>query len=316
MSVDLETLRNAVAKHGRVVRVVVAEVAGSVPREPGAAMLVWAGGQSGTIGGGTLEFEAASRAQSQIADSIDRIPLGPALGQCCGGAVILVSEIYDAARIATLTEPYILRNLGSTTDIPLAIQRQLKEARNASQPTALTFADNWLLEAVAAPRTPLWIFGAGHVGRALIGVLAPLEQFDLTWIDTGPERYPDRVPAGVTQLIAANPADLVVYAPADAQHLILTYSHSLDLELCHRLLAHGFAAAGLIGSRTKWARFRKRLGDLGHSEAQIARIQCPIGRPDLGKHPQAIAIGVASELLSLRARSEAKKGQGKLNGKN
>ena len=307
MSFDLETLRNAVADHGRVVRVVIAEVAGSVPREPGAAMLVWAGGQSGTIGGGTLEHEAATRARTLVADRIDRIPLGPALGQCCGGAVVLVSEIFDAARIAALTEPYILRNLGGITNIPLAIQRQIKEARNASQPIALTFADDWLLETIEAPRTPLWIFGAGHVGRALIDVLAPLEQFDLTWIDTGADRFPDAIPAHVTQLIAANPADLVQYAPRDAEHLILTYSHTLDLELCHRLLAHGFAAAGLIGSRTKWARFRKRLAQLGHTTAQIARITCPIGQPELGKHPHHIAIGVAARLLSQKARSEAKR---------
>ena len=84
------------------------------------------------------------------------------------------------------------------------------------------------------------------------------------------------------------------YAPQDALHLILTYSHQLDLALCHRLLGHGFEFAGLIGSKTKWARFRARLTALGHSPEQIARLTCPIGRPELGKHPQAIAIGVAS----------------------
>ena len=88
------------------------------------------------------------------------------------------------------------------------------------------------------------------------------------------------------------------HAPHDAHHLILTYSHALDLALCHGLLGHGFARAGLIGSATKWARFRSRLGALGHAPAQIARIRCPIGTPGFGKHPQAIAIGVASGLLS------------------
>ncbi len=307
MSFDLEALRAAVAEHGRVVRVVVAEVSGSVPREPGAAMLVWAHGQSGTIGGGSLEFEAAKRARGLSADRIDRVPLGPDLGQCCGGAVVLVSEVYDAARVAALAEPYFLRNIGGKSDMPLALQRQITESRNASQPIGLAFAQGWLLEAITPARTPLWVFGAGHVGRALIAVLNPLDAFDLTWIDTAPERFPDSIPAGVTQLIAANPADLVRYAPADAEHLILTYSHALDLELCHRLLGHGFRSAGLIGSRTKWARFRSRLRQLGHSDAQIARIQCPIGQPELGKHPQAIAIGVAAELLSQRARTEAKR---------
>lgn len=307
MSFDLETLRDAVTEHGRVVRVVIAEVTGSVPREPGAAMLVWDNGQGGTIGGGALEYEAAERARGLTADRVDRVPLGPGLGQCCGGAVVLVSEIYDSARVAALTGPYVLRNLGRTAEPPLLIQRRLQQVRNASQATGLTFAENWLLEPVSVPRRPLWIFGAGHVGRAIISVLAPLDLFDLTWIDTAPDRFPDTLAPGVTQLIAANPADLVDYAPADAEHLILTYSHALDLELCHRLLGHGFAAAGLIGSRTKWARFRKRLRDLGHTETQIARIRCPIGRPELGKHPQAIAIGVAADLLEHKARTEAKR---------
>ncbi|HEY0274759.1 MAG TPA: XdhC family protein, partial [Paenirhodobacter sp.] len=86
-------------------------------------------------------------------------------------------------------------------------------------------------------------------------------------------------------------------APADARHLILTFSHALDLDLCHRLLRHGFSRCGLIGSASKWARFRSRLSALGHSDAQILRIACPIGDPTLGKHPQAIAVGVAAALL-------------------
>ena len=82
---------------------------------------------------------------------------------------------------------------------------------------------------------------------------------------------------------------------------MLTYSHALDLDLCHRLLAHGFARAGVIGSATKWARFRSRLAALGHAPDAIARIDCPIGDPSLGKHPQAIAIGVAQAVLSRKA---------------
>ena len=88
---------------------------------------------------------------------------------------------------------------------------------------------------------------------------------------------------------------------------MLTFSHSLDLELCHRLLGHGFRTLGLIGSATKWARFRSRLAALGHAEARIARIRCPIGDPGLGKHPQAIAIGVAADLLGQRSAGQAKK---------
>nr|MCE2749619.1 XdhC family protein [Rhodobacter sp.] len=95
---------------------------------------------------------------------------------------------------------------------------------------------------------------------------------------------------------------------AGADHLVLTFSHALDLELCHRLLTHGFASLGLIGSQTKRARFRSRLRALGHSDPQIARIRCPIGDPALGKHPQAIAIGVAQDILHRQVTQAARQG--------
>ena len=102
-------------------------------------------------------------------------------------------------------------------------------------------------------------------------------------------------------MVAADPAMAALHAPVTAEHVILTYSHALDLALCNALLERGFSRCGLIGSATKWARFRRRLGELGHAEAEIARISCPIGDPRLGKHPQAIAVGVAAELLAPRA---------------
>jgi xanthine dehydrogenase accessory factor len=107
------------------------------------------------------------------------------------------------------------------------------------------------------------------------------------------------------RVIARNDlAEAVAEAPVGSEHLVMTFSHALDLELCHRLLGHGFRSCGLIGSATKWARFRSRLEALGHQPTQIARIQCPIGDPALGKHPQTIAIGVAAAFLS---RAEAGK---------
>ena len=106
-------------------------------------------------------------------------------------------------------------------------------------------------------------------------------------------------------MIAGNPAELVGSAPPEAEHLVLTFSHALDLELCHRLLGHGFSRLGLIGSETKWARFRSRLAALGHPAKRIGLIDCPIGQPGLGKHPQAIAIGVAAKLLEKTGASDA-----------
>ncbi len=301
MSFDLAALRAAVAAHGPVARVVVAAAEGSTPREAGAAMVVRAEGQTGTIGGGALEFAAAARAREALAegrDRLDRAPLGPALGQCCGGAVTLLTEVWTAARLAALSGEVIARRApGGAETMPLSITRLLAAARNRGERPGPVLKDGWMVEPVSRPVRQLWVWGAGHVGRAIVTTLAPLPDFSIAWIDTSADRFPDPIPEGATRIVAANPALLLPHAPRDAEHLILTYSHALDLELCHGLLAHGFAACGLIGSRTKWARFRSRLAALGHPEAWVASIRCPIGDPSLGKHPQAIAVGVAHQLL-------------------
>ncbi|MCR8546771.1 xanthine dehydrogenase accessory protein XdhC [Salipiger sp. P9] len=294
MGLDLAALRAAVAAHGRVARVVVAEVAGSAPREVGAAMLVWEGGQSGTIGGGALELMAAEAALQR--PGLSRHALGPSLGQCCGGAVTLLTEIHDAASLEALEgQEVIARGAGAR---PLAVQRLLDRARAQGVRPEPQLVQGWMVEPIARPARQLWIWGAGHVGRAIVDVLAPMPDLAITWVDTAPGRFPEAVPACVTVLPAADPARLLRHAPRDAEHLILTYSHELDFALCHGLLSHGFGFAGLIGSGTKWARFRSRLQALGHADAQISRICCPIGQKTLGKHPQAIAIGVAAHLLN------------------
>jgi xanthine dehydrogenase accessory factor len=301
---DRGELAAAVAAHGSVVRVVIAAHQGSSPREAGAAMLVWATGQSGTIGGGALEWQAALAARAMTAGAwVDRLPLGPALGQCCGGAVTLVSERFDAATLAAVPETGVFaRRIEGAADAPLAIARAQKDARGQGV-AALAWKSGWLAEPLARAARPLWVWGAGHVGRALVSVLAPLPELALTWVDTDPSRFPETIPPGVTVIVDANPAARVAEAPTDAEHLILTFSHALDLDLCHRLLGHGFATCGLIGSASKWARFRARLAALGHDPD---RIRCPIGDPSLGKHPQAIAIGVAADLIRPAASLAAK----------
>lgn len=297
MGFDLTALRDAVAAHGRVVRVVIAAIKGSSPRETGTAMLVWNSGQVGTIGGGALEYQAAGTARSLEADRLSHHALGPELGQCCGGAITLLFEIYDAARVATITGETVARPAAEACDMPLAVKRVLTKARNQGHQVAPGLVDGWMIEPVHRPTRQIWVWGAGHVGRAIVSCLAPLPELAITWVDTGADRFPAVVPETVTALPASRPADLAVHAPPEAEHLILTYSHQIDLDLCHALLQRGFSFCGLIGSATKWARFRSRLGQLGHSPARISRIHCPIGRPDLGKHPQAIALGVATALL-------------------
>lgn len=325
MAIDLRAVADAAARHGRIVRVVLAEVAGSSPREAGAAMLVWRDGQSGTIGGGTLEHGAVQAARRLLARAecsadatqpiLERHALGPDLGQCCGGAVKLLFETYDEERAAAMQSDadagVVARPAASARshEMPLAVRRIIAAARAQGTRPDPQLVQGWMVEPVHQPQTPVWIWGAGHVGRALVSVLSALPDTEIIWLDTAHERFPSGCPETVRMVPAADPVRMVRHAPAHARHLIVTYSHALDLELCHRLLGHGFAEAGLIGSATKWARFRKRLSALGHADAQIARITCPIGRPELGKHPQAIAVGVAAALLEDKARQIATQGK-------
>jgi xanthine dehydrogenase accessory factor len=282
--IDAGRLAAALAAHGPVARVAVAEARGSAPREAGTEMLVWAGGFAGTIGGGALEWRALALAREVLADGrprVERMPLGPALGQCCGGAVVLAIERFDSVPEAW----------------PHA--RRLEGAR--PRPPGTGWRDGWLIEAAAEATRALWVWGAGHVGRAIVEVCAPLPELAITWVDISPERFP-QAPPGVAPLVAAEPPRAMAHAPRRAEHLILTHSHEIDLALCHAALARGFAGCGLIGSATKWARFRSRLSAMGHADAAISRIRCPIGNPALGKHPRAIAVGVAAEILSAGAR--------------
>lgn len=306
---DRDALQAAVALHGQVARVVIAAFDGSSPRETGAAMLIWRSGQSGTIGGGALEWQAMQDARAMLAAGhlikVDRVPLGPALGQCCGGAVTLLTEVYDANAASALPDDLIARATDGR-DMPLAVKRLLANARGMGAMPQPQLLQGWFVEPVSRPQRQLWVWGAGHVGRALVGVLSPLPDLYITWVDVALDRFPETIPPNTRALPVPNPADAVALAPHNAEHLILTYSHALDLGLCHRLLGHGFASAGLIGSATKWARFRSRLAALGHSPAQIARIQCPIGDPTLGKHPQQIAIGVATTFLQNNRQSISK----------
>jgi xanthine dehydrogenase accessory factor len=316
VALDRAGLAAAVARHGTVARVVLAAVAGSVPREAGAAMLVWRDGdtvgQAGTIGGGALEWEAVRSACSLLAGSGDsrrclvKLPLGPALGQCCGGAATLLVEVFGAAELAAVPEAgAFVRPVagGRPAADALALRRGaavLRSGRDGGDPV---LAGGWLAETVGPVRRALFLYGAGHVGRAVVEVMAGLD-WDITWIDTARARFPDVV-AGAGILVAANPADAVAMAPPDATHLVMTFSHALDLEICHRVLSRPLGWLGLIGSATKRARFAGRLRDLGHPKARLDRLVCPIGDPSLGKQPKAIAIGLAHALLSGQVAPES-----------
>lgn len=298
MAIDLEELRRFALK-GPCVRVVIADHKGSAPRETGTSMLVNMDGCKGTIGGGALEFSAIATARAMLGNgqmnASQTIPLGPNLGQCCGGSVVLVFESFSHETLPE-AEGVFARAIADAPQ-SLKVKRALKSFRNASRPNTLLWVDNWIIEPVAVSAQPLWIYGAGHVGRALIDVFWDLP-FDITWVDTSVARFPETIPPDVTKLVAADPAAVVKHAPADAYHLILTYSHAIDLALCHAVLSRDFAFCGVIGSASKAARFRSRLASLGLGPETIAKLTCPIGNPALGKEPKAIALGVATDLLA------------------
>ena len=302
MSFDFQKTNEYIKSHGKIARVLILKTFGSAPRDEGTTMLIWDSGQFGTIGGGELEYQVTRLAKKIIIDNkgsrIKKFSLGPDMGQCCGGAVELLIEILDETKVKFISvdDGFFARPVFKN-EKSLNVQALIKSYRNKSVPIKTSFKDGWLFEPVTKEKELIWIYGAGHVGTAIANILSKLSQFSVTCIDTSQDRYPDNFPKTVEKLITKNPAQIVQYAPSETHHLILTYSHALDLEICHQLLQHNFATAGLIGSKTKWARFKKRLNELNYTFEQINTIICPIGEPSFGKSPYEIAIGVASMLL-------------------
>ena len=287
MAFDLKRLKQLIDCHGRVARIVITDVRGSTPRTVGTEMFVWNSGQDGTIGGGALEYQVTNAAQLALVDQhtwTHTYPLGPNLGQCCGGSVGILCEVFDNTTLPTAAVDFVAR--------PLSVSIKPIDHSN------LTVKSGEIREPLRPSGTPIWIWGAGHVGRALVHILQTLPQFDLTWVDFDQSRFPPNTGGSTTVIQASAMPMLVPHAPTDAHHFILTHSHDVDLALCHALLKHDFEYAGLIGSDTKWSRFRKRLTDAGLEMSDIERITCPIGRPEYGKHPSEIAIGILCNLLS------------------
>jgi xanthine dehydrogenase accessory factor len=267
---DWRTVLVACMAEGPVVLVTVIATEGSTPREVGARMIVGTRAVHGSIGGGQLEFQETLAAHVLLARTATypnghhethRIILGPDAGQCCGG-VVEVSQCL----IATMAEA---------------------EAMIAASPTA-------------ARRVPVLLYGAGHIARALVRVLDELP-LALHWIDIAPERFPDVTPDGVSRIVSDQPASVAAAAQPGSVHLVMTHSHDLDAAICEALLRRNdFAFLGLIGSKTKRARFVQRFDRAGIDAAVRQRLTCPIGLPDVkGKTPPVIAIAVAAQLLAL-----------------
>jgi len=274
MSTDLQGTAArwlAAGEAGVVVEVV--KTAGSVPREAGTRMLVSATRAMGTIGGGHLELMAIENARTLLARvpgfaPVERhYPLGPALGQCCGGAVTLRFARLDHA-----------------------------------------IAQSW---PTAAPRFVLQLYGAGHVGRAIVRLLAGIP-CRVQWIDEREDEFPvgEALPPHIEK-VCVDPVEAEVdIAPANACYLVLTHRHDHDMRIAEAILRRGdFRYLGLIGSRTKRARFLHRYEDRGIPADVLGRMTCPIGVPGIeGKEPEVIAVAVVAQLLQLPALAPAAAG--------
>ncbi|MCB1382381.1 MAG: xanthine dehydrogenase accessory protein XdhC [Notoacmeibacter sp.] len=248
--------------HPEAVVVAVKEAKGSTPRGTDAFMLVAAEALHGTIGGGALEFAAIERARAiqrgREAEGDWRQPLGPEIGQCCGGQVTLSFRTLD----------------GALRDQLLHTEEQAR-----------------------AGMAQVYLFGAGHVGRALAQALSPLP-LAVTLVETRGEALRD-LPTNVITRWTALPDDVVRSAPPGTAFVVLTHDHALDFLVVSEALNRGDADyVGMIGSATKRAVFRKWYLDHGGDEASLARLVCPIGGADVkDKRPSVIAALTAAELL-------------------
>ncbi|MEH6476173.1 MAG: xanthine dehydrogenase accessory protein XdhC [Sneathiella sp.] len=311
------------------VLITVGAARGSTPRETGTRMLVDGAKTHGTIGGGQLEYVAIDAARKLLAGNDEaqfqllKLPLGPELAQCCGGYTeLLLSKInksdgwvtdlkqalydnLDAAVVTTLSNIGINRSLQQVDDQTSADQDALNDAIRSGKPLLLedhAEAGNFkLIEPLDEDRFTLTLFGAGHVGKAIINVLAPLP-CRIKWVDTRSEEFPETIPSNVEKIVTARPVDVVDGSDPAGLYLIMTHSHQLDFDITAALLKRADAAyVGLIGSETKRKRFFKRLNLQGFGDDKLSKITCPIGVAHLtGKHPSEIAISVASEILAVQ----------------
>lgn len=322
------------------VLVTVAGVRGSAPREVGASMLVMAADARGTVGGGELEYQClkiAARllgADANDAGFLRRFPLGPKCGQCCGGVVdVLFERVTPGTRWAReLLDQWRSRQavaLVTELDAEGRPQRQLVTAADLSSSAASVRAREMLLARTPAARidTPgrsrdflliepvadsgfeIAIFGAGHVGSAVVHVMSGLD-CNIRWIDSRRRIFPATTPGNVQLVESPDPAQEVAALPRRSFVLIMTHSHAIDYEVCAAVLARrDFAYCGLIGSRSKRRRFEQRLRAQGFSDTELGRLTCPIGVSGISaRQPAAIAIAAAADILRRRERLQSAAG--------
>ena len=313
-----------------LVLVTVAGIRGSAPREIGAKMIVTQRETIGTIGGGQLEYQATRIAVDMLdADTpaLRSFPLGSSMGQCCGGVVEILFEpvaggmpawLRDLAALHGQREPAVMATrisrsapqkfvvtadrIYGTDD--LVNEGMVARARAVLEaPRTATRNVQEFFEPVIDPDLNIAVFGAGHVGSAVVAALSRLD-CNIRWVD-GRHNIFRNVPGNVRAIEAADPALEVAAMPPGSFYLVMTHSHALDFDICDRVMRRGDARyTGLIGSRSKRRRFEKRWRQQGISRAAIDALVCPIGVDGIsGKKPAEIAVAVAAEVLRENERA-------------
>jgi xanthine dehydrogenase accessory factor len=338
----LDFLSQRVSRGERAVIVSVASTRGSAPREAGTRMVVTRDGVHGTIGGGHLEHQAIGIARDLLGGSdepperLRRFPLGASLGQCCGGLVNLLFEpvagppawLDAAAACARRRVPCVLvtptrgpvaagklvvtaddvvGSLGAFDAEAIEAARGLLARSGAAALHRCGDGDDarlLYLDPVPVTAFEIVLFGAGHVARALVRILADLP-CQVTWVDARDQEFPREIPANATVACTDGPEAEVDAAPPGSFFLVMTHSHALDEALAERILKRfDFAYFGLIGSLTKRRQFERRMERRGMPPARLEAMTCPIGVAGIhGKEPAVIAIAVAAELLQVRAQA-------------
>jgi xanthine dehydrogenase accessory factor len=309
------TIKTLIDREGTAALVTVVKADGSTPRETGARMTVARDGAiTGSIGGGPLEWAAIDTARQLMARGrgAERrtVSLGPALDQCCGGRAETLHESFDATDLGWIAP------LASQPDTTITVRGErtdngpYRRRVVASQTPEAAVVDNvsdTLIETFGESKTPVLLFGAGHVGRALVAALAPLP-FSVRWVDDRPDAFQSADAYEATTIVSALPESELAAASDGSIAVVMTHSHALDLALVAAALPNPrFAYVGLIGSATKRALFERRLVEFGVAPEAIARLVCPIGVSGIsGKSPAVIAAAVAAELLIVRERVTAK----------
>ncbi len=333
-------LREQITAGNACVLVTVAGVRGSAPREVGAKMLVTDHETIGTIGGGQLEYKCTQIAFNTLkneedGNSLRKFTLGASCGQCCGGVVEVLFESYCAERPIWLDElqiahqgrepvvvatsssgKYLVTAEGECMYPPEATahgvllpeaMRMLHQREPARRIKLRTDDDSedWLLEPVVTSNLNIAVFGAGHVGAAIVNTMASIDS-NIRWIDSRRNIFPDHVPENVQKIECEQPALEVAAMPGGSYYLVMTHSHPLDQAVIQQILARDdFRYCGLIGSVSKRRQFEKRLLKLGMPQTRFDRLTCPIGIDGIaGKKPAEIAIAVAAELLQLSEVTE------------